>query len=175
MPVYPHCCSSSCVHSLSGVLRWWWHMQWVKLHCDTTLGTLIHSFYNTPRGVSMLVYPHWCSSSCPRCLSRVLRWCWHMQWVKLHYDNTLGTLIHSFYNTPRGVSMLVYPHWCSSSCPRCLSRVLRWCWHMQWVKLHYDNTLGTLIHIFYHTPRGVWMLVYHTAAAVHLYAAFLGF
>jgi hypothetical protein len=47
--------------------------------------------------------------------------------------------------------------------------------HAIWVKLHYDNTLGTLIHIIYHTPRGVWMLVYHTAAAVHLYAAFLGF
>jgi hypothetical protein len=101
------------------------HMQWVKLHCDTTLGTLIHIFYNTPRGVCLLVYPHCYNSSCLHCLSRVLRWCWHMQWVKLHCDTTLGTVIHIFYHTPRGVSMLMYPHWCNNSCLHFLSGVLR--------------------------------------------------
>jgi hypothetical protein len=46
-------------HSFEGVLTFSSHMQWVKLHCETTLGTLIHIFYHTPRGVSMLVYPQY--------------------------------------------------------------------------------------------------------------------
>jgi hypothetical protein len=118
---------------LKRVLSMVLHMQWVHHPSVCTPMYLeTHGHTHTPRGcldagVPTLVQQF--MSTLPfRGFDVVLTFCWHMQWVKLHCDTTLGTLIHSLYHTPRGVCMLVYPHWCSSSCLRCLSGVLRRCW-----------------------------------------------
>jgi hypothetical protein len=112
-------------------------------------------------------------------LEGVLMFCWHMQWVKIHCDPNPCTLIQRFYHTPRGVVMLVYPHWCDSSCLHCLSVVCRECWYFVdtcngW------RSIVILPHVLWSKAStiflglcGCWCI--RTGATVHIYTAFLGF
>jgi hypothetical protein len=117
---------------LKRVLSMVLHMQWAHYPSVSTLCTWKLMVTHTPRkcvdtGVPTLVQQF--MSRLPfRGFEVVLTFCWHMQWEKPHFDTTLGILIHSLYHTTCGVWILVYPHWCNSSCLCCLSRVLRWCW-----------------------------------------------
>jgi hypothetical protein len=114
-----------------------------------------------------------------RGLERVLTFCSHMQWLKIHIDPTPGTLIQSFYHTPRSVWMLVYPHWCDGSCLQCLYGVWRGCWPF----VHTCNgwiSIVILSHVLWSKTStillgvcGCWCT--HTGVIDHVYTAFPGF
>jgi hypothetical protein len=112
-------------------------------------------------------------------LKGVLSMVSHMQWLHHQCVCTLGNWKHMDRHTPRGVWMLVYPHWCDSSCLHCFSGVWMGCWPFV-DTCNGSRSIVILPHILWSKattiPLGVcgyWCT--HTGATVHVYTAFPGF